>query len=59
MNEKSNHTLVNPSVTEAVAVDAACFDAVAGRGKRFRGREQLAYAGRIGVGSPEYTIVEV
>ena len=44
---------------DPVAVDAACFDAVAARGKRFRGHEQITHAGRLGVGSPEYTLVEV
>lgn len=44
---------------DPVAVDAACYDAVAARGKRFRGHEQIVHAAHMGVGSAEYTLVEV
>lgn len=44
---------------DPVAVDAACYDAAASAGKRFRGKEQLEYAQKIGVGSTDYKIIEV
>ena len=44
---------------DPVAVDAACYNAVAAAGKRFKGYEQLAYAEKLGVGSLDYTVVEV
>ena len=44
---------------DPVAVDAACYDAAAKAGKRFRGGEQLGYAEKIGLGSTDYRIVEI
>ena len=44
---------------DPVALDAACYDAAAKRGKRFKGHEQLAYAEKLGIGSRDYTIVEI
>jgi uncharacterized Fe-S center protein len=44
---------------DPVAVDAACYDAVAGAGKRFRGKELLGYAEKIGVGSTEYELINI
>ena len=45
--------------TDPVAIDKACYDAVAGRGKRFRGKEQLAYAEKIRLGSCIYDLIEL
>ena len=45
--------------TDPVAIDKACYDAVAGRGKRFRGKEQLAYAEKIRLGSCTYDLIEL
>ena len=44
---------------DPVAVDRACYDAVAAQGKRFRGAEQLAYAEKLKLGSTQYEIVEL
>ena len=44
---------------DPLAVDQACYDAVAAKGKKFRGKEQLHYAEKIGVGSSEYELVEL
>lgn len=44
---------------DPVAVDSACYAAVAAEGRKFRGREQLAYAEKIGVGSTDYTLIEL
>ena len=44
---------------DPVALDAACYDAVAASGKRFSGFEQLVYAEKIGVGTTEYHLIEV
>ena len=44
---------------DPVAVDSACYDAVARAGKRFRGKELLSYAEKIGVGSTAYELTEV
>ncbi|MBE6391200.1 MAG: DUF362 domain-containing protein [Lentisphaerae bacterium] len=44
---------------DPLAVDQACYDAVAAKGKKFRGKEQLHYAEKIGVGTTEYEIVEL
>ena len=44
---------------DPVAIDAACYDAAAAAGKRFRGREQLEYAQKIGIGSRDYRIIEI
>ncbi len=45
--------------TDPVAVDAACFDAVAKAGKTFKGAEQLDYAESIGLGEKTYNIIPV
>lgn len=42
---------------DPVALDAACFDAVKAAGKIFKGREQLNYAEKIGVGVCNYSLV--
>lgn len=44
---------------DPVAVDQACYDAVAEKGKKFRGKEQLHYAEKIGMGSAGYELVEL
>ena len=44
---------------DPVAVDHACYNAVAEQGKRFRGKEQLNYAAKIGLGSTEYELIEL
>ena len=44
---------------DPVALDAACFDAAVKAGKRFRGYEQLLYAGKLGVGSTNYRIIKI
>ena len=43
--------------TDPVAVDSACWDAVAAKGRKFRGAEQLAYAEKIGLGSRKYELI--
>lgn len=43
--------------TDPVAVDTACFDAVAAAGRRFKGREQLDYAESIGLGTRDYKLI--
>ena len=45
--------------SDPVAIDSACWDAVAARGKQFRGAEQLDYAEKIGLGSRQYEIIAV
>jgi uncharacterized Fe-S center protein len=45
--------------TDPVAVDKACFDMVKERGRKFRGGNTFGYAERIGLGSANYTLVEV
>lgn len=45
--------------TDPVAIDKACHDMAASKGKRFRGAETFAYAEKIGLGSTDYTLVEV
>ncbi len=44
---------------DPVALDAACYDAVAKAGKRFKGAEQLDYAEQIGMGEKAYTLIPV
>ena len=44
---------------DPVAVDQACYDAVAQSGKRFRGKEQLHYAEKIGIGTRDYELTEL
>ena len=44
---------------DPVAVDRACHDAAAAKGKKFAGAEQLAYAEKIGLGSNKYEIIEL
>ena len=44
---------------DPVAVDAACWDAVAAKGKKFKGAEQLAYAEKIGLGSRDYELIRI
>ena len=43
--------------SDPVSIDAACWDAVAVRGKKFRGAEQLIYAEKIGLGSRNYELI--
>jgi len=42
---------------DPVAIDTACWDAVAKEGKKFKGAEQLAYAEKIGLGSRKYNLI--
>jgi uncharacterized protein len=44
---------------DPVAIDQACYDLVKKRGKAFRGKEQLLYAEKIGLGSRRYELVQV
>jgi hypothetical protein len=44
---------------DPVAVDKACYDLAARKGKTFRGKDQFDYAGRVGLGSAGYELVEV
>ena len=50
---------MSASLTDPVAVDKACYDAVAERGKKFRGKEQFNYAVKMNIGSTEYELVEL
>jgi len=43
---------------DPVAIDAACWDAAAKAGKKFKGAEQLAYAEKIGLGSRKYNLIQ-
>lgn len=43
--------------SDPVAVDAACWDAAAQRGRKFRGRDILAYAEKCGAGSTRYELI--
>ena len=45
--------------SDPVAVDSACWDAAAAKGKKFRGSEQLAYAEKIGLGSRKYELIRI
>ena len=45
--------------TDPVAIDKACCDKAAERGRRFRGQRMLAYAQRIGMGSQTYALRQV
>lgn len=42
---------------DPVSIDAACFDAVAARGTKFKGRSQLSYAAEIGLGEDSYNLI--
>lgn len=44
--------------SDPVAVDAACWDAAAQRGRKFRGRDILSYAEKCGAGSTCYELIE-
>ena len=44
---------------DPVAVDAACWNAVAEKGKEFKGKSQLEYAEVLGVGSTDYEIIQI
>jgi uncharacterized protein len=43
---------------DPVAIDQACYDKVKEKGTAFKGREQLAYAEKIGLGSTEYRLIQ-
>jgi len=45
--------------TDPVAIDKACFDMSKVNGKKFRGEATFPYAEKIGLGSSEYTLVEL
>ena len=45
--------------SDPVAIDSACWDAIAAAGKKFRGAEQLAYAEKIGLGSRKYELIRL
>lgn len=44
---------------DPVAIDSACWDAVAAKGRKFKGAEQLIYADKIGLGSRSYNLIEI
>ncbi len=44
---------------DPVAVDAACYDAVAKAGKKFKGAEQLDYAEKIGLGTRSCNLIQL
>lgn len=44
---------------DPVAIDTACYDAVAAAGKKFKGVEQLSYAEKIGLGSRQYELIKI
>jgi uncharacterized Fe-S center protein len=45
--------------TDPVAIDKACYDMAVQNGKKFKGVEQFAYAEKIGMGTTQYSLVEV
>ena len=45
--------------TDPVAIDKASFDLVQKNGKQFKGKAIFGYAEKMGLGSAEYTLVEV
>jgi len=45
--------------TDPVAIDKACFDMVKKAGKKFRGEKTFDYSEKIGLGSTDYTMVEI
>lgn len=45
--------------SDPVALDKACYDLVADKGKKFGGVEQLDYAEKIGIGSQNYILIQV
>lgn len=45
--------------SDPVAIDKACWDITKEKGKAFKGIKQLAYAEKIGLGSLDYTLVNV
>lgn len=42
-----------------MAIDKACCDMAAERGRRFRGQRTIAYAERIGMGSQAHVLEEI
>lgn len=44
---------------DPVAIDSACYDAVASAGKKFKGADQLDYAESIGLGSRSYELITI
>ena len=45
--------------TDPVAIDKACCDLAAARGRKFRGQGTIAYAERIGMGAQDYVLQEI
>ena len=45
--------------TDPVAIDKACFDMARKHGRKFRGSNTFGYAEQIGLGSADYTMLEV
>ena len=45
--------------TDPVAIDKACHDIIKEKGKKFRGAKQFEYARSIGLGSPDYILIEI
>ncbi len=45
--------------SDPVAIDTACWEICKENGKTFRGRAQLDYAESIGLGSSNYTLLEI
>ncbi|MBN1175893.1 DUF362 domain-containing protein [Candidatus Woesearchaeota archaeon] len=44
---------------DPVALDKACYDLVADKGKKFNGVEQLEYAEKIGIGTQKYILIQI
>ncbi|MDD3153675.1 MAG: DUF362 domain-containing protein [Victivallaceae bacterium] len=44
---------------DPVAIDCACYEMAAAHGRKFRGREQLDYAEKIGLGSTRVQLIEL
>ncbi len=44
---------------DPLAIDKACYDMVAKKGKKFQGFKQFAYAEKIGLGTTKYKLIEV
>ena len=49
----------NVATASNTNANTPCYNAVAEQGKRFRGKEQLNYAVKIGLGSTEYELIEL
>ena len=45
--------------TDPVVIDKFCHDMIRQKGKKFRGTNQFEYAKSIGLGSPDYKLIEI